>query len=393
MNFRLKNSNDKKVVAVLANAHVSKLLLFFALLLGVQPFLGCENADDPDGVVPTNLKVDITNPNDGSGILFLQATAENATEFEFYFGAQENDETAISMIGNASHTYTESGNYSIEVRALGDGGEYVSFVDEISIFREAPPSGYLPSDGYYTPLSYSGWELNWQDEFAGDELNQSNWNYDIGTGYNGWGNGELQYYREQNTSVEGGYLLIEAKAENYLGSLYTSSRLTTQNKYFFRYGRVDIRAALPEGQGLWPALWMLGASFSEIGWPACGELDIMEMVGGGDGRDDVTHGNIHWDENGYSRFGGSTQLDTGIFYDEFHVFSIIWGSESIIWLLDDVPFLEVALTREPLSEFHGYFFFIMNVAVGGGWPGSPNETTQFPQRMIVDYIRVFQTAG
>lgn len=393
MNLKKNDTLLKDIFPDLVISGTSQIFLLSSLLILVLVFVGCEEANDAP--IPENLSVTISNPNDGSGIVFLQATTADTAdlkEYHFYFGAVENESPTISMSGNAYYTYSAAGEYAIEVRALGHSGGYVSVLKEVSIQRSAPPSGYLPSHGHYTPLSYTGWTLAWQDEFGNDALDETYWNYEIGTGDNGWGNGELQYYRPENTSLAGGYLVIEAKRENYYGSLFTSSRLTTQNKYNFRYGRVDIRAALPKGQGLWPALWMLGANFSDAGWPACGELDIMEMVGGGEGRDDVTHGTIHWDQNGYTRYGGSKQLDTGTFYDEFHVFSIIWNAESIIWLLDGVPYLEADLTPQHLSEFHGYFFFIMNVAVGGGWPGYPNETTQFPQRMIVDYIRVFQTA-
>jgi beta-glucanase (GH16 family) len=385
-------ANFDEPVETLDIMNLKKLypVLILLVLLSLA-FSGCEESNSAPA--PTNLSVEITNSNDGSGIVFMQARADDATEYEFYFGVDENEPATRSTSGVVRYTYADSGEYTIEVRALGDSDEYASVVHEVSIQKSTQPTGYVPAEGHYTPLSYNGWTLAWQDEFAGNSLNTSYWNYEIGTGDNGWGNWELQYYRPENTTVEGGFLLIEAKEEEFQGSPYTSSRLTTQNKYNFRYGRVDIRAALPKGQGLWPALWMLGSNFTDVGWPACGELDIMEMIGGGEGRDDVTHGTIHWDQNGYTRYGGSKQLDTGTFYDEFHVFSIIWDSESIIWLLDDVPYLEADLTPEPLSEFHGYFFFIMNVAVGGGWPGYPNETTQFPQRMIVDYIRVFQPAG
>jgi len=190
--------------------------------------------------------------------------------------------------------------------------------------------------------------------------------------------------------VYGGYVEIEARPEIFEDWEYTSSRLTTQNKYVFRYGRVDIRAALPRGQGIWPALWMLGSNIPEVGWPACGEVDIMELIGGGEGRDDVTHGTIHWDEDGHASFGGSKQLETDTFFDAFHVFSIVWDAESITWLLDDEAYLTADLRPPGRSEFQQPYFFIMNVAVGGRWPGYPDETTPFPQRMLVDYIRVFQ---
>ena len=239
--------------------------------------------------------------------------------------------------------------------------------------------------------------LVWSDEFDGNMLNESKWNYEIGTGSGGWGNNELQYYRRENTSVAGGHLIIEARSEVFSGNNYTSSRLTTQNKFDFKYGRVDVRARLPKGQGIWPALWMLGANFSNVGWPRCGEIDIMELVGGGKGRtdargDDVTHGTAHWDNSGqYAMSGGHTQLSSGIFNDEFHIFSIQWDESEIRWYLDDTQFNVLDITPEGLSEFrNGKFFFLFNVAVGGRWPGSPDGNTVFPQQMLVDYIRVYQ---
>ena len=245
-------------------------------------------------------------------------------------------------------------------------------------------------DGYVSPLSYPGYTLVWNDEFSGTSLNLSDWSYEIGTGNNGWGNAELQYYRAENTSVADGLLTIEAREEFFAGSNYTSSRLVTQNKQTFRYGRVDIRAIMPQGQGLWPALWMLGQSFSSIGWPYCGEIDIMEMIGG-DGRENISHGTIHWDNAGQYRYDGdSITLNSGTLADRFHVFSIEWDSNSIRWSLDGEQFNAIATTPAAMSEFQEEFFFIFNVAVGGRWPGYPDSSSEFPQRMQVDYVRVFQ---
>lgn len=364
------------------------LQVILTMAVGLLLVVRCSELPKPEGIAPTDLVVNITNPNDGSGILYLQVSAEEATGYHFYFGERENEEPQLSEDGIASYTYPDSGLYTIEVRALGTGDSYSSFSKDIFVARQMKPNVWFPGKGYYSPLIHDGWDLVWQDEFAGSDLDDSKWNYNIGG--HGWGNAELQYYQEENTTVQGGYLVIEAKKENTNGNPYTSSRITTQNKYVFRYGRVDIRAALPHGQGLWPALWMLGASFADVGWPACGEVDIMEMIGGGEGRDDVTHSALHWDRDGHTSVSGGKQLDEGTFHDSFHIFSIIWNAESIVWLLDDIPFYEQELTPADMSEFHGYFFFIMNVAVGGNWPGYPDETTTFPQRMIVDYIRVFK---
>lgn len=267
---------------------------------------------------------------------------------------------------------------------------------QITILNDDPDDNiFIPSTGYTTPTSYAGMTLLWQDEFSGTSLNTDDWNYEIGTGSNGWGNNELQYYRQENTSIVDGLLVIEARQESFGGRSYTSSRLTTNNKVEFQYGRVDIRAALPKGQGIWPALWMLGENFGSVGWPACGEIDIMEMVGGGEGKDDTVHGTLHWDSNGSHACtceqNNSYTLPNGDFYDQFHVFSIIWTASSIQWKMDDITYKTVDITPADLSEFRNEFFFIFNVAVGGNWPGNPNGSTVFPQRMLVDYVRVFQS--
>lgn len=255
------------------------------------------------------------------------------------------------------------------------------------------PDLVIPTTGYSTPESYTGMNLVWQDEFNGTAVDESNWTFEIGTGTNGWGNNELQYYRRENSFIKEGNLVIEARKENFGGRSYTSSRIITKDKHEFMYGRVDIRAALPYGQGIWPALWMLGENISTVGWPACGEVDIMEMIGGGD-KDKTVYGTLHWDANGTHACtcdqGNDYTLTTGKFADEFHVFSITWDAQTIKWYVDDNLYKTVDITPADLSEFHNNFFFIFNVAVGGNWPGSPDGTTVFPQRMIVDYIRVFQ---
>ena len=166
--------------------------------------------------------------------------------------------------------------------------------------------------------------------------------------------------------------------------------MITRGKQSFQYGRVDIRAALPKGQGIWPALWMLGSNFTSVGWPASGEIDIMEMVGGS-GRENTVHGTVHWQHDGqHANFGGDVTLPSGTFNDEFHVFSIVWTSSRITWYMDNQEYHAIDTTPAQLSEFRNSFFFIFNVAVGGNWPGSPDNTTTFPQYLIVDYIRVFQ---
>ena len=243
--------------------------------------------------------------------------------------------------------------------------------------------------GYSTPLEYPGYELVWSDEFSGNSVNASNWRFE--TGATGWGNNELQNYTENNATVAGGLLTIEARQES--DGTYTSARMITADKQEFAFGRIDIRARLPEGQGIWPALWMLGANFWDIGWPACGEIDIMELVGH---EPDKVHGTLHWGEQGWSFSASHTSeisLSSGKkFSDEFHVFSIEWAFDSIIWYLNDQPYFQIdrSVTGNLPYPFNAEFFFIFNIAVGGNWPGNPDATTIFPQTMDVDYVRVFQ---
>lgn len=250
-------------------------------------------------------------------------------------------------------------------------------------------------NGYDAPTSYPGYSLAWSDEFNGTALNTADWTHEIGTGCPnlcGWGNNELQYYRAENTTVANGWLTIEAINESFGGSNYTSSRLKTQGKQFFKYGRIDIRAVLPQGTGPWPALWMLGESITSVGWPRSGEIDIMEKIGG---NDSTTLGTAHWwlDSPGSWTFeGGDTTLASGVFADEFHVFSIVWNANSISWYLDGAtsPFYTKAINAtEQNLEFRENFFLLLNVAVGGTLGGTPNNAI-FPQKMIIDYVRVYQ---
>lgn len=252
---------------------------------------------------------------------------------------------------------------------------------------------YLPTSdsGYTSPLSYPGYRLVWHDEFDEQQLADSNWNYEIGG--NGWGNQELEYYtsRPQNVFLSDGKLIIEARQESYGNNAYTSARITTQGKHEFQYGRIDIRAKLPVAQGLWPALWMLGSNIKQVGWPQCGEIDIMELIGKNP-REVV--GSLHWKkaDGNVATFNNKYDLSQGDFSQAFHVFSLLWSADSLQILVDDIPYVKAA--RQDLSDgiypFVQPFFFIFNVAVGGNWPGPPDQTTVFPQRMFVDYVRVFQ---
>ncbi|GLR17635.1 family 16 glycosylhydrolase [Portibacter lacus] len=250
----------------------------------------------------------------------------------------------------------------------------------------------IDGSGYDAPSSYQGLERVWEDDFLGNDINSDYWTHE--TGNNGWGNNELQNYTDnaKNSFVSAGYLFIEAKEENFEGSNYTSARMKTEDKYEMKYGRIDIRAKLPEGKGIWPALWMLGGNFQEVDWPKCGEIDIMELIGS---QPKIAHGTAHFGNSPGDKgsLTKSTFLSGGKkFSEEFHVFSMIWREDYLEWLVDGKSFhiIRPADLGEYAWPFNEEFFFIFNVAVGGDWPGSPNETTVFPQRMLVDYVRVYQ---
>ncbi|HVZ95367.1 MAG TPA: family 16 glycosylhydrolase [Chitinophagaceae bacterium] len=251
---------------------------------------------------------------------------------------------------------------------------------------------YLPTDesGYTTPVSYPGYQLAWSDEFDSTAINTNDWNFE--TGGNGWGNHELEYYtaRTQNAFVSSGNLVIEARSESYGGSNYTSARMTTAGKREFQYGRIDIRAKLPVSAGMWPALWMLGSNFQQAGWPGCGETDIMELIGKNPKQ---VVGSFHWQKgDGSEGTVNNVYNATEDFSRHFHVFSLVWDKDSMQILVDDQVY--VTGTSQNITSgnypFNAPFFLIFNVAVGGDWPGPPDGTTIFPQRMFVDYVRVFQ---
>ena len=247
--------------------------------------------------------------------------------------------------------------------------------------------------GFTTPNNYAGKTLVWSDEFSGSVLNSNDWNYEIGNGSGGWGNNELEYYTNstKNAFVSNGNLIIEARKESVGSFNYSSARLTTANKKFFTYGRIDIRAKLPKTKGIWPALWMLGTNIGSVGWPASGEIDIMELLGQDPSK---AYGTLHFATSsaGHDSRGSSYILSGSSFYDQFHVFSMDWTQDQIKLYVDNNLFLTVTKADLGTSPypFNAPFFFIFNVAVGGNWPGNPDATTTFPQRMIVDYVRVFQ---
>lgn len=355
--------------------------LLVTLLLGIT-FFSCTKSDPDTSTDPANLSVTVATDSNDVYKITVTAHADNTIEYRLHI-----DESATAALTNTSGTFeygfTEQGDHKVEVRAYGTSGKYIKEIRTVTIGSNEVPL----ENGYFTPMTYAGMQLVWNDEFDASTINADYWSFETGAG--GWGNNELQYYKKENAWTEGGTLIIEARKENAQSSVYTSARMVTRNKKTFQYGRVDIRALLPEGQGIWPALWMLGNNISSVGWPKCGEIDIMEMIGG-NGRENTVYSTLHWDDNGHVQAGGSLKLPTGTFSNKYHVFSMIWDATTMKFMVDDQQSYIINITPAHMSEFHQQCFFIFNIAVGGNWPGYPNSTTRFPQQMKVDYIRVFQ---
>ena len=241
--------------------------------------------------------------------------------------------------------------------------------------------------------------LVWSDEFNGTEVDTTKWSFQRGDGTEvflppGWGNNELQWYLPNSAQLENGKLVITAREEASNGKSYTSARINTRDRFALRYGRIEARIRLPGGQGIWPAFWMLPQDNVYGGWAASGEIDIMEAVNLGVAGNNTIHGTIHyggeWPANTFSGGGYLVPTDAT---DNFHVYAIEWDPTEIRWYVDDALYsVKNSWTSNGAAfpaPFDQHFYVLLNVAVGGNWPGSPNATTTFPQRMEVDYVRVY----
>jgi len=254
-----------------------------------------------------------------------------------------------------------------------------------------------------------GWTLTWSDEFNGangSAVDSTKWVYD--TGGDGWGNSELEYYTSgtANAVQQGGNLVITAttaNASNYTCSYpsngpchYTSARLKTLGKFSQQYGRFEARIQIPEGQGIWPAFWMMGDNINTVNWPSCGEIDVMENIGK---EPSINHGSMHMPASGSTSddqlTGMYTLAGAAKLGDAFHTYAVEWSSSQVAFYVDDM--LYETQTKQGATgrtwEFDHPFFILLNVAVGGTWPGSPDSTTTFPQTMKVDWVRVYQPAN
>lgn len=227
------------------------------------------------------------------------------------------------------------------------------------------------------------WQLVWNDEFNGTI--GPDWTFETGNGSGGWGNNELEYYQRANASVQNGALVITARREDVGGFRYTSARMKTQDLASFRYGRIEARMKLPAFKGAWPAFWMLGANLPQVGWPASGEIDVMEHVN----DENRVYGTIHWSDanNTYAQYGGNLATTVG----DWHVYAVEWDANAIRWYVDGTKYHEANIQNSVngTDEFHRPFFLLLNFAIGGNWPGFEVDESKLPATMSVDYVRVY----
>ncbi|MBA2133827.1 family 16 glycosylhydrolase [Capillibacterium thermochitinicola] len=335
----------------------------------------------------------------GSQIAFIVGGGEDVG-WRKYFNASFNLTTEMKNYTEDFIVEVDSNdNARVEIWLINNDTYYFDNVKLIKIAETDFAS--LPQPGTLTEADedkVEDWQLVWSDEFDGPEIERSIWNFEVGNGHDkgipGWGNNELQYYTDgENVSIEDGKLVIEAREEvrtdQYGTYQYTSTRMTTEGKFEIKYGRVEIRARLPIGKGIWPAFWMLGNDIGTVGWPKCGEIDIMEYLGH---QPDTVYGTVHGPVSREMGVSSGYRLETGNFHEEFHVFAMEWDPDEIEFYVDDQLYHVVNKYEIGLSDwvFDHPHFFIINLAVGGNWPGYPDETTVFPQRMEIDYIRVYE---
>lgn len=343
---------------------------------------GGGNGGGNQQIIPSNLQVNVTlqgqndnNPfGDGTGNFSVSATATNTVKYGFQVG-NSGSETQ-NTTGQFSYTLTDLGinQFPLYVYAYSETNDRISKIENLKVF-------VVGNGG-----SGNNDVLVWFDEFDGTgAINSSKWTKEIGGG--GWGNEEEQIYTSSTNNVikEDGILKIKAIKES--NGSYTSARIITKDKFEFKYGRVDIRAKLPIAQGTWPALWMLGANISDpgIGWPQCGEIDIMEQF-----QDkNKVKSTLHWKlaDNSRAEYGLDTTNTTS---NQFHIYSLDWTSTSIRAFLDGNEYFSMNISgTDPYFPFNEKFFFIMNLAMGGTNGGAidPNFSMDV---MEVDYIRVYQ---
>jgi beta-glucanase (GH16 family) len=332
------------------------LLIFFLFVISS----GC-STDEAD-TTPVDLNIEITIGDSKSGSVTFKATALNATGFDFDFG--DGSMHGSSDSGLISYKYFASGSYNVVVTASNKSGESVSKTVTVTIDVQ---------------LSQV-----WSDEFSVDGMpDPSKWVFELGAG--GWGNNEAEYYtnRKENALVSNGTLKIVAQKESFSGSQYTSARLVTKDKYSFTYGKVEVRAKVPAGIGTWPAVWMLGNNISTIGWPACGEIDIMEHRGS---ELNKIFGTLHYTGRSGGNANGNTKF-VSTASTEFHVYTLEWAPNFIKISADGTVYHSIFNNND--LPFNRDFFLIMNLAVGGNFAG-PIDQAFTSAVFEIDYIRVYR---
>jgi len=346
---------------------MSRFLKLLPILLSITIVVGCKKPDVGANVAPTNLVVTANISPDGSGNVTFSAKADDAITYDFEFG---NGEVRTGTNGNITYNYLLEGThvYSVTVIARSIDGLTAKKTIEITVTVNPIKPG-----------------LVWSDEFNSEGApDAKKWGYDLGNGSGGWGNNELQYYtsRPENVIVTGGVLKIKAFKENYGGFGYTSARLLSKGKFSFKYGKVEVSAKLPAGVGTWPAIWMLGDDISTVGWPACGEIDIMEHRGS---EINKIFGTIHYPGHSGGNAVGNTKTISNA-TTEFHIYTLEWTAAFIKFYVDNQLFHTVVNSAN--IPFNQEFFFILNVAMGGNFGG--NVDPAFTNAtMEVDYIRVY----
>ena len=338
---------------------------YFAVLLLIA-LVSCSCKKKNGGVTdtaPTNLTLSAVVSSDNSGNVNFTASATNAANYEFDFGNGifQNVQTGI-----VTYKYPASGSYLVKVTAKSAGGLSISKSIDITVSVALT--------------------LVWADEFnTSGAPDAAKWVYDIGTGSSGWGNNEAQYYtnRAENVTISNGTLKITARKESFSGSNYTSARIITKDKFSFKYGKVEARAKLPFGIGTWPAIWMLGNNISTVGWPACGEIDIMEHVGS---QLNKIYGTVHYPGNSGGNAVGSTVNISNV-TSEFHNYAVEWTASNIRFIVDGVTFF--TFNNSSSLPFNQNFFIILNVAMGGNFGGTIDPAFN-NSTMEIDYIRVYQ---
>ena len=351
----------------LNNRKMKYLVNSLAALSCLFIFITCNKANDGKSLPPSNLVITSNVNTDGSGTVVFTSTADNAVIYDYEFG---NGDFLNGTNGTTTYRYIIGGTntYDVTVTAKSSAGLSIKKTAQITVVVNGEQG------------------LLWSDEFNTDGApDPAKWGYDIGTGSNGWGNSELEYYtnRPENVIVHGGVLKINAIKESYGGKSYTSARLLSMDKFAFTYGKVVVRAKLPAGVGTWPAIWMLGSNINTVGWPASGEIDIMEHRGS---ELNKIFGTLHYPGRSGGNADGSTiVIDSAT--TEFHIYKLDWSAATIKIYVDDQLYHTVTNTSG--LPFNHDFFLLINLAIGGTF-GGPVDPAFTGATLEVDYIKVYK---